>query len=178
MKPTDKYIIELIEKGNEEGFTILFERYSSKVFYLCIKYLKNVDDANDCVQEVFMKTFEHLYEFNSNKSSFSTWIYTITINQIKDRMKANARRNRIYTVDEDAVFHCPSTQAESSEEAIILSEIEKIIGEQAYYIIFLRKVMKLSFGEIGKELNMSTSKVKHIFYNSYKIATCYLKKGV
>lgn len=176
MSLSDNSIIRAILKGNKEGYEILFERYSNKIFYLAMKYTKNIDDSNDCVQEVFIRIIEHIQDFNCTKSKFSTWVYTITINYLKDKLKSDYRRQKIMYIDEERVYDYPSYQMDGYHR-VLLSEIENLIGVIPYHILFLRKGMGLSFNEIAKSLGMTTSKVKHIFYNSYEIACNYLKRG-
>lgn len=176
MNLSDNYIIKSILKGNKEGYEILFKRYSNKIFYLAMKYTKNVDDSNDCVQEVFIRVIEHIQDFNCTKSKFSTWLYTITINYLKDKIKSDCRWRKIVCVDEESVYNYSSYNL-NGYNIVLLSEIENLIGIIPYHIIFLRKGMGLSFNEIAKSLGMTTSKVKHIFYNSYEVACNYLKRG-
>lgn len=176
MSLSDNCVIRTILKGNKEGYEILFERYSNKIFYLAMKYTRNVDDSNDCVQEVFIRVIEHIHEFNHTKSKFSTWIYTITMNYLKDKMKSDCRWRKIISVDEESVYNYPSYNMDGYNR-VLLSEIENLIGVIPYHILFLRKGMGLSFNEISKTLGMTTSKVKHIFYNAYEVACNYLKRG-
>lgn len=66
-------------EGRHELFGKLYDRCSTKVFYKCISFSKNPDDAKDMLHDVFLKTFANLSSFGE-RSSFSTWLYSITSN--------------------------------------------------------------------------------------------------
>ncbi|BAV06430.1 RNA polymerase sigma-70 factor, ECF subfamily [Filimonas lacunae] len=64
----------------KEQFAIIYEQHQEKVFRMCKSYFKGeVNTANDTVQEVFIKIWQHLESFR-NESRISTWIYRITVN--------------------------------------------------------------------------------------------------
>ena len=72
-------LITRIRAGDTSGFRILVDRYKDLSFSLACSILKNEQDAEDALQESFIKAFKGLGQFNF-KSSFSTWFYKIVVN--------------------------------------------------------------------------------------------------
>lgn len=176
MKLSDEQVIKRIIKGNQEGYEILYTRYSNKVYYLAYKHLGNVDDANDCVQEVFIRAFRFLNNYQASKSSFSNWIYHITINKINDIAKSRSRRASVEIVDNTIVDNCMFE--EHNENKVLLTELEKYLGEECYQVILLKNGFNLKFSEIAKQMGWTECKTKHIYYKTYKKACEYYRMGV
>ena len=87
----DNEIIDFIKKdGVSEYFEILYNRYQQKVLDKCFSFVKNRSLAEELAEDVFSKTFEKLSGFEG-KSSFSSWLYSITYNHCIDylRLKKN-----------------------------------------------------------------------------------------
>jgi RNA polymerase sigma-70 factor (ECF subfamily) len=81
-------------------FTILYDRYITKVYSKCISLLKEEAKAQDAAQEIFIKIFTNLAKFNK-KSKFSTWVYSITYNFCIDAIRKQQKENRIFSDDDE-----------------------------------------------------------------------------
>src|SRR5215475_10587976 len=80
------------KRGEAQAFEILFERYQPKIFATALRFTRVREDAEDIVQETFQKAFIHLHQFEG-KSSFSTWLTRIAINEALMLLrKGRARR--------------------------------------------------------------------------------------
>jgi len=77
--PSEKRLIELIKEGNESAFVQMYEMYSGRLFGLCLRYAKNRADAEDLLQESFVKIYKNLENFNGS-GSLEGWLRRITIN--------------------------------------------------------------------------------------------------
>lgn len=76
---TDEQIVESIIKGNQSDFALLVDRYKDRAFTFLRKILKNDMDAEEALQDSFMKAYNSLNTFRF-ESKFSTWFYRITYN--------------------------------------------------------------------------------------------------
>lgn len=77
---TDEEIVKRIVNGKRQDlFSVLYERFSAKVFDKCYSLVKDRELANELTQEIFTKAFEKLDKFRA-ESSFSSWLYVITYN--------------------------------------------------------------------------------------------------
>jgi len=96
---SDEEAIDLFLKSqNINYFNVIYERYSDKVYAKCITMLKNQSNAEDAVQDIFMRVLLNLSKFSGN-SKFSTWLYSITYNHCIDWLR-KAQREIIITSDE------------------------------------------------------------------------------
>lgn len=85
-------LVEAAKRGDEDAFGRLFRRHSPKVYRSIVRILKDGKDAEDAVQETFLKAFTHLKSFEG-KSRFSTWLLRIGINSaLMELRRRNARR--------------------------------------------------------------------------------------
>jgi RNA polymerase sigma-70 factor (ECF subfamily) len=75
----DLFIVDQIVAGRKELFRILAQRYEKAVYGMGLSFFRNVEDAADFVQEVFLKSFRSLPGFQG-RSRFSTWLYRIAYN--------------------------------------------------------------------------------------------------
>jgi len=78
--------VQKVQKGETEAFEVLVIRYENQIFNLLYRWLGNYDEASEVSQEVFLSAFRSIKQFRGD-SSFSTWIYRISINQAKNRRK-------------------------------------------------------------------------------------------
>lgn len=158
LKAVSKKLIKKLQNRDADAFRIIFDYYSSKIYYLALKYTQNIDDSNDCVQEVFLRILNHIQDFNIQKANFGTWVYTITMNYLKDKMKCDCRRKKVYCLDNDTVYEMGVSS--DIHTNIQLSEIEKAVGEESYQILLLKVGLHMTFDEISRELGETPSKIK------------------
>ena len=77
---TDDELVAAAKRGDELAFEMLIKRYQSRIFALALRYTRIHEDAEDIVQQTFQKVFVYLHRFQG-KSSFSTWLTRIAINE-------------------------------------------------------------------------------------------------
>jgi RNA polymerase sigma-70 factor, ECF subfamily len=85
-QPDDKALVKRCQQGDPAAFDALVERYQRRVIGLCLRHLRSYEEACDLAQEVFVQAFQHLGDFQG-KSSFSTWLYRISLNACYNRQR-------------------------------------------------------------------------------------------
>ena len=90
----DNIIIGYVLDGKNDHFGILMNKYHNEIFSFVFNMLGNYDDTEDLLQEIFMKTYSKLHTYNSNKSSFRTWLYRIASNHTINYLKSSAYKKR------------------------------------------------------------------------------------
>lgn len=114
MEETDEQVAARVQAGNAEAFGILIERFEAKLMRYARKFLQNTDDAQDVVQDVFIKAYENLQSFDVSRR-FSPWIYRIAHNEFVNELKKKQSRNTIFTIDFDTLFpHLRATDTADS----------------------------------------------------------------
>lgn len=82
----DKALVGRCQKGDADAYDALVQRYQRRVIGLCYRHLRSYEEACDLAQEVFVQVFQHLGDFQG-KSSFSTWLYRISLNACYNRQR-------------------------------------------------------------------------------------------
>ena len=87
MEVTDAAAVALVRAGDCDAFRLLVERHSRKVFRLAIRMTGNRDDAEDIVQETFLRAYRSLNQFDE-RAVFTSWLYRIATNYALDLLRA------------------------------------------------------------------------------------------
>ncbi|PIR98171.1 MAG: hypothetical protein COT89_00450 [Candidatus Colwellbacteria bacterium CG10_big_fil_rev_8_21_14_0_10_42_22] len=121
---TDEEIILLVKTGDLEAFSILVERYRERIIRYAKKFLIGYDDAEDLVQEVFIKAYINIKGFDDSRK-FSSWLYRIAHNEFINAIKK--RKNEpVPFFDPDSIFPHPIAK-ERADAEIVRKETKKII---------------------------------------------------
>ena len=164
-------LVAAAKDGDREAFSELVRRYERKIFRLAQNITHNPEDAEDVMQDAFLKAYEHLNSFQGN-SRFYTWLVRITVNQAL--MKLRKRRANHFSLDQpvaagdnDLVPREIEDWGPSPERRYAQSELREILGAAlkelapAYRIVFwLRDVEELSTEETARLLGLSIPGVK------------------
>lgn len=93
----DPDLVRLAQDGNSRAFGVLVTRYQSRIYRLARRLTDNQEDAEDVLQEAFIRAFRAIRGFKGN-SKFSTWLYRITVNFAA--MKRRSQRTNVDSLDE------------------------------------------------------------------------------
>ncbi len=111
MEPTDPALVASARTGDPDAFRVLVERHSRPLFGLAYRMTGNESDAEDIVQESFLRAYRQLGKFDE-RASFGTWIYRIAVNCSLDLVRARSRRSErqqpVEGEGEDAIAALPS----------------------------------------------------------------------
>ncbi len=167
MKPSsDLEIISQIRKGNTRAFEVLVEKYKDKAFSLLLSILHNKYDAEEVLQDSFLKAFNGLKYFR-HEAKFSTWFYRIVYNSALSFLKSKRKKQEKIT---DSINENVGSQIQFEEENkisynYIYKFIEKLPPRNAL-IIVLFYLDELSLKEISELLDISVANVKILLYRS------------
>jgi RNA polymerase sigma-70 factor (ECF subfamily) len=155
----DQQLVKLLQKGNVAAFDSLFEVYSSKLFGFALKYFKNESDAEELVQEVFVKVWENRQNIRS-EFSFKSYLFTIALNQIRKYFNKKAASLRyIESLQSEPE---PFDQAVSEDYESVLQMINQIIDQlpsRRREIFVKSKLEGKSSKEVAQELHISAGTV-------------------
>lgn len=131
----EKKLIKELKKGEEEAYRELVDIYGNKLLRTCFLMIKDEKEAEDIVQETFIKVFKYIKGFKGNSSLYS-WIYKIAKNIIRDRY-----RNKVMTITyEDYNFG-----KEDIEEIVINKENKEVLKEGLNKINLIYKEVLVLF---------------------------------
>ncbi len=114
--------------GDELKFESIYNEFKNLVFNICLHYVLNKEDAQDVAQEVFVKLYHSLNQYNPETASIKTWIYRIAINQSLDFLKAKKAKKRFGFIT--SLFHPDSNEPihDMAHPGIFLEDKESLEG--------------------------------------------------
>ena len=168
-------ILARARQGDGDAFRVLVERHSRAVFRLAFRMTGNEQDAEDVVQESFLRAYRQLGRFES-RANFGTWLYRIVANCSVDLMRARQSRHDQSRGDSLEVVvslpasegHGPERLAESAEIATQVTEALRDLSALERAAFTLRHHEGRSIQEISQLLGIGTSAAKHSVFRAVK----------
>ena len=152
-----------LQTQEAEYFSLLYQRYASKVFGKCLSILKDYDEAKDAVQEIFVKIMTNLASFGE-RAQFSTWIYSITYNYCIDVIRKKKKEKRLFTDDIERV---PDVAAEEVPDEFLLAmevnrlkTILELLPQGDRMILLMKYQDDMSIRDISEVLEKTESAIK------------------
>lgn len=178
-KISDNDLIASIKRGNHSDFAILIDRYKHKAFSMLKRMLKNEMDAEESLQDAFLKVFRSLDNFRGD-AKFSTWFYRIVYNTAITRLsgKKNKVVREMQSIDEEFEIadNNFSFESENEDTASILNEaILELPGNYAA-VINLFYLGEQSCEEIADVMKISVANVKVLLHRSRNALKILLEK--
>ena len=165
---------------NNEWLGILLQRYTLLLLGVCMKYLKNEEEAKDCVQQVFLKAITELHRYKVDY--FKSWLYTVAKNhclmKLRERGKYNVELTEEIIVTEEQELKLKALEKDTTLNAIE-SAMQQLNKEQQQCVT-LFYLQKKSYQEITDLTGFSLLQVKSYIQNgkrNLKILTLELLKN-
>lgn len=157
--------IKMIKSGDEEGFECIYNEYKNLVYTIVYSSLKNNEDAEDCMQEIFFKVYSSIEKFDDKISTFKTWLVAITKNCIIDAQRKKTE------YDQQIQSHNSEelTGKTVSTDFMYKSNLQNLIGERNYMLLVMRYGFNYSYKELAKEFNESIDQVRYEIKNAEKL---------
>ncbi|MFL9835284.1 RNA polymerase sigma factor [Chryseobacterium terrae] len=167
---SDKELLELCSSGNNSGYSLLYQRYSKAVFNSIFRLVNDREDAEDILQEVFVKAFSEIKSLK-NVESFGGWIKRIAINQSLNFL----RKKKVYFTEIDDDKMLDSIDDDELEEKLAMEsrvkELQNIIAEfplQTRTIVNLFLFEEMPQDEIAKTLDIPAGTVRSYYHRAKK----------
>ena len=153
------------QAGDTEAFGELVTKYRAKIFTMVYRMVCNENDAWDLAQEGFLKAWRSIQQFQG-RSSFYTWLYSLTVNLTIDSLRRKDRRVEV-ELDDAIPSSLPSPRANYHRNEIrqhINAALAQLSPEHRAVIV-LKEIEDLQYQEIAKILNLSIGTVmSRLFY--------------
>ncbi len=176
---TDIFYVEQVLGGNTDAFSFLVEKYQDMVFGLCLKMLRNAEDAEELAQDSFVKAYRSLNTYKGT-SKFSTWLYRIAYNSTISFMRK--RKMEVHSLDEQQISDEEESRiqqhlGELSKEHLngaLQKAIESLPGDdQVLITLFYYEEQRVE--EIAQITGLSESNVKVKIHRARKKMHILLK---
>ena len=174
---SDSELVEMLRepRTRREGFAVLVKQYSEKLYWKVRRIVLSHEDANDVLQNVFIKVWSNLQNFQG-KSSLSTWLYRIAINESLDFLRKQKLADKV-SADEDVsvasrlmsdeYFDGDEVQARLQEAVARLPEVQRMVFNIKYF-------EEMKYSEMSQILNTSEGALKASYHLAVKKITEYL----
>ena len=164
---SDEQLVKKAQADDERAFGELIGRYESKVYSLALKMLRNPEDAEDVLQDTFLRAYRGIKSFQGN-STFSTWIYRITANSALMRLRK--KQLPMVSIDDADEREAPINIADwapspveqllSQETQVAMNEAIDALPPEFRQVFVLRDIDELSNAEVADILDLSVAAVK------------------
>ena len=168
-----RYIARILD-GETEYFSVLLDRYSRPLYSLIVQIVGCSEDAEELVQDVFLKAFRNLSNYKG-ECLFSTWIYRIAYNTAISATRK--KKQEFFYVDENTINNVPDDKADDilcltdDEERIakLIHAIDRLTAEEKALITLfyyeersmeeISEILKLSSGNVKVKLHRTSKKI-------------------
>lgn len=168
------------ESTRTEAFSLLLNKYQQKIYWHIRRMVINHDDADDLVQDVFIKIWKNLVNFRSD-SQLYTWIYRIASNEcitFLNRKKLrnsvslddSEGRNLLETLAESPYFDGDKAQMKLQKALLTLPEKQRLVFNMKYFDDLkyeeISSILGTSVGALKASFHIAVKKIEHILLNS------------
>lgn len=169
MEQTDAALVARARSGDSDAFRVLVERHSRALFRLAFRMTGNQQDAEDVVQESFLRAFKQLGKFDQ-RASFGTWLYRIAANCSLDLVRA--RKRRPGESEEEVVLQLPAHEP-SPERMALSGEVRERVMEAMGELsanertaFVLRHFEGMRIEEVSRVLDCQPGAAKHSVFRA------------
>jgi RNA polymerase sigma-70 factor (ECF subfamily) len=172
----DEMLVVRAQRGDTGAFDVLIDRYKERLYATVYHMTSNHEDANDLVQEAFIRAYRHLHNFRGN-SSFYTWIYRIAVNRTINFLKRRRNRGHFSLDDVDSNIQTdpdfvelmshttPRRNAGLSELQERLNEALQKLSEPHRAVVTMHDVQGMTHADIARIMKCSEGTVRsRLFY--------------
>ena len=184
---SERELVERCRSGDESGYEEFYRTYSGVVYTLAWKVLGDAEGAKDATQEIFMKAFRGLKNFQY-QSKVSTWLYRITVNHCRDMQRSRSRKKEVSTEtfkkDEEGksfleqMADSRATPSQEQQDKQIRQRIIDAINRlpiEFRETVYLKEIEDMSYEEIGKIVGCRLGTVKSRIFRAREMLQEELK---
>jgi RNA polymerase sigma-70 factor (ECF subfamily) len=156
-------------KGNESDYSIIIDRYKNKAFSLLKRMLKNEYDAEEVLQDSFLKAYNSLRNFKG-EAKFSTWFYKIVYNTALTKLSSKKRKieSEMLSIEHhfDLESNYNSVDIEKKDMSAFIQSTINRLPERYAAIVSMFYLNEMSIEEISEVMQISVSNVKVMLHRS------------
>jgi RNA polymerase sigma-70 factor, ECF subfamily len=168
-RQTDEALVREARKGSFAAFETLFERHRTLVFRFAYQVIPRRDDAEDIVQDVFIKAYQNLHRYR-DEAKFSTWLLRITTNLSTDRLRMAQRRHTLEVQEASGALswmlngsredESPTDRLDRENRAMLLREALEQLPSHHRNMIVMRDLQELDYQTIADVLETTVGGAK------------------
>jgi RNA polymerase sigma-70 factor (ECF subfamily) len=179
MELTDQAVVEQTRRGDPDAFRVLVERHSRAVFRLAWRMTANTHEAEDIVQETFLRAYKQIAAFDG-RAAFGTWIHRIAVNCSLDHLRARKRRQETdvispaddsteperFLLNVASADPSPERHMQSSQVRDLVAAAMEELSEMERCAFTLRHHEGLGIDEISRAMGVQPNAAKHSIFRA------------
>ena len=177
--PDDDEILQLVQSGadKDKGYRLLIGKYKEKLYWHIRRMIEDHDDADDVLQNTFLKVVKYLGQFQQ-QSSLYTWMYKIATNECLNFIQ-NAKNRRHESMDNSAVYYLKSQESTDGDLALNkLDEAIHLLPEKQKLVFNLRYYDEMSYQQISDITDTSVGALKASYHLAVKKIEEHIKSSL
>ena len=170
IKYSQEELIVLLSKGDQKAFAYLYDNYSQALFGVIYKIVNSQEDAEDILQQAFVKIWNNFDSYNESKGRLYTWIVAVSRNlaldflrskNVKNKSKIQSLENHVYTLKSNNLL-------DSKNDYIGLDKMLAILTSEEQELINLAYFQGFTQDELANKLHIPLGTIKTKMRNSLK----------
>jgi RNA polymerase sigma-70 factor (ECF subfamily) len=177
---SDKELLQIFNTGENPDYTfgLIVKRYQEKLYWHIRKIVITHEDANDVIQETFIKAWNNLGNFRGDSKLF-TWLFRIATNEALSHLKCSRRKTRIpfidlenklvNTMEGDYYFNGDELQLKFQKAILKLPEKQRLVFNMKYFDDMkydkIAKILDTSVGALKASYHHAVKKIKEFLIN-------------
>ena len=166
MERNEQDMIERASRGDADAFNQLMEQHKRRMYAVALRMCGNREDAQDCLQEAMLRVYRAIGGFKG-QSSFSTWVYRITMNTCLDELRRKKNRQNTSLDNLLDMGWSPADETNAPEKQAMRSELRRNLNrairelpEEMRAAVVLRDIQGFSYDEIARMLEINVGTIK------------------
>jgi RNA polymerase sigma-70 factor, ECF subfamily len=166
---SDDEALESAIQGDGDAFSILYERYVTRIYNYIYYRTGSSYDAEDLTERVFLRALGHIQTYNNRGVPFSAWLYRIAHNLVANWHRDNSRRKEVPLEDQKnlhlRVDHPEIALVNNQDHEVLLQAIRSL-AEERQQLIILKFVEHLSNAEVAMIMGRSEGAIKSLYHRT------------
>ena len=166
MERNEQDMLERAARGDAAAFNQLMEQHERRMYAVALRMCGNREDAQDCLQEAMLRVYRAIGGFKG-QSSFSTWVYRITMNTCLDELRRKKNRQNTSLDNLRDMGWSPADETNAPEKQAMRSELRRNLNrairelpEEMRAAVVLRDIQGFSYDEIARMLEINVGTIK------------------
>jgi len=157
-------LIEILNSENPGNFKEIVRAYQSYVYSVAFRLMNNCNDAEDIVQECFIRVWKNKARYNK-EVKFTTWLYRIVVNICYDQLKSRKRRISLISTEAEMDQYMgssdnPALKLDKEEASVLILKFTEELSYKQKIVFTLRDLEQLSVAEVADIMEISEESVK------------------
>jgi RNA polymerase sigma-70 factor (ECF subfamily) len=165
----EKKILWLLKQNPQAAVAEIYNLYADNVFGLCFKILLSEEEAEDIMQDIFLKVWKNAQKYDSNKGSLFTWLLNITRNTAIDRLRSADFRRQQQNLNTLETVYISSKSEMHSVQSLDVKDHVFNLEPKLHHVIDLIYFKGYTQQETSKILNIPLGTVKTRIRNAMQI---------